>query len=84
MPPISFHGNYKDKKSTITLLDRANSQLENTTFQLLTTITYACLPAINKSLHAVLIKICMAIQNAASLTVLTSTAWSPQMFSKLQ
>ena len=45
-------------KSTITLCDRANSQLQKTFFDTVTTIRYTFLPAMNKSLHAVLIKIC--------------------------
>jgi len=57
-----------------------------------TTISYALLPTMNKSMHAMLVKICMAIQNVACLswhchhcwkgtthhlTVFTSTVWLP-------
>jgi hypothetical protein len=48
-----------DTKSTITLFDRANSWLQNTIFfYTVTTIGYALSPAMNKSLHAALVKIC--------------------------
>ena len=42
-------------KSTITLFSRENSQLF---FNVVTTISYALIAAMNKSLHAVLIRIC--------------------------
>jgi len=45
-----------DTKSTIILFDRANSQLQNTIFQLITSITYAFSPVVNKSLPAALLK----------------------------
>ena len=38
-------------------------------FNIITTISYAFLPVMNKSLHAVLIKICVAIQNMACLSL---------------
>ena len=88
-PPIYFHG----EKSTITLFHRPNSQLQNTISNTVKTINYAFLPVMNKSLHAVLIKICASGDDPPSLsplqkhttyhlTVLTSTVWSPQMLSK--
>jgi len=43
-----------DTKSTIALVDRANSQLQN----IVMAISYAFSPATNKSLHATLAKIC--------------------------
>jgi len=46
-----------DTKITITLFDRANSQLQNIVFQRSTTITYAFSPVMNNSLHALLIEI---------------------------
>ena len=48
-----------DTKSTITLFDRANSQLQKNPYfsVLITTVSYA-LSAMNKNLHAVLRKIC--------------------------
>ena len=48
-----------DTKSTLTLSDRGNSQLQNTiVFCIVTAISYAFLPAVNKSLHAMLVIIC--------------------------
>jgi len=47
MPPIYFHGNYNRYKGHETLF-----------FNIVTTIGYALSPAMNKSLHAALIKIC--------------------------
>jgi len=41
-------------KSRSTVFDRVNSQLQNTLFSIVTTISYAFLPAMNKSLHATL------------------------------
>lgn len=78
-------------KSTITLSDRANSQLLNYFFNIVNTISYVFLPVMSKSLHAVLIRICTAVQNLAylpqhshhcwnaslSLIVLISTIWPP-------
>ena len=46
-----------DTKSTIILFDRANSQLQNTIFNMVTTTSSAFSPARNNSLHAVLVKI---------------------------
>ena len=51
-----------DTKNTITLFDRASSQLQNRfdclfVFKIVTTISYAFLPEMNKSLHTTLIKI---------------------------
>jgi len=44
-------------KSITTLFDKANSQLLNT-LNTVTTISYTFLPAMNKSLHVALVKIC--------------------------
>ena len=52
MHPVYFHGNYN--KGTVTLFDRANSQLQNTVFQHATTISYTFLSEMNKNLHATL------------------------------
>ena len=62
-------------------------------FIIVTAISYAFSPTMNKSLHAVLIKICtnrgdplllspLMKHTTHCLTVLTSTLWSPLMFSK--
>ena len=58
----------------------------------MTTISYAFLPVMNRNLHATLIKICTCGDDPLSLlllkctthhlTVLTSTGWSPEAFSK--
>ena len=61
-------------------------------FNMITT-SYTCLPVMNKSLRAVLIKICTSRDDPHSLlpllkctthclTVLTPTIWSPSVFSK--
>jgi len=56
-------------KSTVTLLDRVNSQLQNTVFSdLVSIISYAFSPVVNRSLQVALIKICMAIRNVACLS----------------
>jgi len=80
-----------ETKSTIALFDTANSQIQN----IVTTICYTFSQARNKSLHAMLMRICACEGEALSLlsvlkctthclTVLTSTVWSLQMFSKCQ
>ena len=77
-----------DRKSTITLFDRANSHLQNTIFQHHSTPPLTVFSsAINKSLHATLIKTCMSRGDPLlpllkctnqCLTVLTPTVWSPR------
>jgi len=57
-----------DTKRTISLFDRTNSQLQIIFFNIATTISFAFLPARNKSLHATLTKICTAICNMAWLS----------------
>ena len=73
-------------KSTITTFERANSQLRNTVFQHSTNITYTFLPAMNRSLHASLVKfappeVTVTVATAETIThclnVLTSTVGSP-------
>ena len=72
-----------DTKNTITLFHRAISQLQF--FNIVTTVSYAFLPAMNKSLHAVLITIYTSKSDSLSLmlkhtthhlTVLPFTVWS--------
>ena len=58
VPPRYFVETTTDTNSTITVFDRAYSQVQSTVFNTVATISYAFLPAMNKSLHAVLIKIC--------------------------
>lgn len=67
-------------------------------FSIVTSTSYAFLPAMNKSLHAVLVDISMVVWNVACLTllslllkhtthcltVLTSMVWFPQVFDKCQ
>jgi len=55
-----------DTKSTITLVDGANSQLQNTIFQHSETL----------SLHAMLIKICLAVWNIAHLSHHCGHCWN--------
>ena len=45
-----------DTTSTITLVDRANSQLQNSMWNVVITISYVFSPVKNRSLHATLIK----------------------------
>ena len=83
-------------KTTITLFDRENFQLQNTIFfNIVTTTSYAFLPAMNRSLHAALVKIYTSADYPLSLfpllkhttpclTVLIFTVWSPSTFSKHQ
>ena len=49
MPPIYFSETTRDTKNTITLFDRANSQLHNNTFQCSLPFTYAFSPVMHKS-----------------------------------
>ena len=62
-------------------------------FDIFTTISYVFASAMNKCLHAVLVKTCTSKGDPLlpvlkcttyCLTVLTSTVWSPEMFSKHQ
>jgi len=69
--PICFHGHTTDTKTTITLFGRANSQLHNTVFQ----YSYVFSPAMNKSLHVMLVKICMAIWYVACLSCCCCHSW---------
>ena len=79
-------------KNAITLIDKEHSHLQqNTLFQQSPLLAMHFLPVMNKSLCAALIKICTCgsepqLQQLKHtthlLTVLTSTAWSPQMFNK--
>ena len=67
MPPICFHGNYnKYKKHNNTIWQILS--YKTLLFKTITTISYAFLPGMIKSLHAVLIKICMAVQNVVCLS----------------
>jgi len=79
-------GTTTDKKSTITRFDKENLSYKTLFFNIATTISSAFSPTMNKSLHAVLIKICTSRgdplspqlkHNTQHLTVLTSTVWSP-------
>jgi len=67
-----------DTKSTIILFNRANSQLQNTIFQLITSITYAFSPVVNKSLPAALLKkkksACLSIPACLSYRITVTTA----------
>ena len=67
----------RDTKNTITLFDRANSQLQNAIFfNIVNTISYVFSPAMNKSLHAVLVKTCMAPWNVARLSCHCHHCWN--------
>jgi len=81
-------------KNTITLFVRENSLLLNTIFFNVVTFTsYAFSPAMNNSVHSMLVKICTSRGDPQSLspllkctihhlTVLTATVWFPSTFSK--
>ena len=91
MSPIYFHGSITVTKSTIMPFDRVNYSYKTLFFNIVTTINYAFLPVMNKSLNAMLVKKCTAIQHwllfhtavttaelhQHILTVLTFTVWSP-------
>ena len=60
-------------------------------FNIVTTMSYAFLPVMNKSMHAMLVKTCtgggdplLLKCTTHHLTVFTSTVWSPETFSKHQ
>ena len=68
MPPISLETTAATK-NTITLFDRANSQLQKSLSQhtILSTISCVSSPAMNKSLYAALMKTCTSKGNPLSL-----------------
>jgi len=58
MPPVCFHGNdniYKEHNSTHYMIEQIFSY-KTLFFNTVTTISYAFSPAVNKSLHAALLK----------------------------
>ena len=55
-----------DTKSTMTPFNRTGSQLQNSIFSTVTTISYPFLPVMNDSLHATLISICTNAGNPLS------------------
>ena len=62
---IIFMETTTDSKRTIIVFHTANTELQNTFFNIVLTFSNAFLPGMNKSLHAVCIKICMAVENVA-------------------
>ena len=86
MPPVYFGGNRnRYKKPNNTLIEQILSY-KALFFNTVTVISYAFLPAMNKSLHAMLVNICtiggdplLPLLNCTTylLAVLTSTLWSP-------
>ena len=91
IPPLSFHGNYsryKEQNNTEHILS-CKTLFINT----VTTTSCAFSPAMNKSLHAVLVKICPTGGDSLlpllkctthRLTVLTSTGWALETFTRCQ
>ena len=84
----------KNTMSTVTVLDRANSQLQTVFFNIVTTVSWAFLPLTNKCLRAVLPKMSTTRGDPLSLspllkhtthklTVLTSTVWYPSTFASV-
>ena len=62
-----------DTQSTIMLLlleilTEKTLRYKTLFFNVVTTISYAFLPLVNKSLHATLVKVCMAVWNMACLS----------------
>ena len=96
MPPISFHGKYnRYKEYSNTVWQSKFSAIKYDFFYIVTITRYAFLPAMNTSLHAMLVKICTSRGDPLLLssllkcitschTVLIPTVWSPQTFSKCQ
>ena len=82
-----------DTKSTVTLLDRANSQLQALLFNT-STISYVFLPVMNKSLHATLINtwtsrdellfLLPVMKHTTYPTLFSNSVCSPSVFSKCQ
>ena len=93
MLPIHFHGNYNiEKEQNNSFIDKIISY-KTLFFSIVTTINYAFLPEVSKSLHAILIKICSSRCNILSLllllkhtthhfSVFVSTVQSPEAFIK--
>ena len=61
MPPIYFHGNYnRYRKNNNSILMERILSYKTLFFNVVTTISYAFLPAMNKSLHTMLIEVCIS------------------------
>jgi len=85
-----------DIKKTRTPFDRANSQLQHYDFFIIIIIiSCAFSPAMKMSLHSTPVEICnsggdpqllspLLKRTTHHLTLLTSTGWSPETFSKYQ
>lgn len=71
MPPTYIHGNYNKEHSNSIRQSKftATKQFSKTVI----TISYALLPAVNKSLDAALIKICLSRGDLLLLSLLKST-----------
>jgi len=94
MPPIYFHANYNRHNTYSNTVWRSKfSACKMLFFNTVTTISCAFSPAMNKSLHAVLVEVCTSWGDpwplspllkctTHRLSVLTSTVWSPGMLSK--
>jgi len=77
MPPVSFHGNYnryKAHNNAVWLSKFSATDHCFSTWPLVLAIPL--LPVMNKSLNAVLIKICMAIQNMAYISYHCYYCWN--------
>ena len=71
-----------DRKNTITLFDRARSQLWALLFNTVTTLSCVLLPAMNKSCTNGGDTVATTGTQPPPLAVLTPTVWSLQAFSK--
>ena len=74
--------NITHTKTIIPLFDRANSQLQNPVFQN-SHYHFAFLPVMNKSLHIMLVKICMAIRIVACLLCCCHHCWNAPLAASL-
>ena len=92
MFPVYFHENYKKEQNNTDWYSKV-SATKIQFFSIVTIISCAFLPEMNKSLHATLRKICTSKDVPLSLspllkstmhhpTVLTFNVWSPKTFSK--
>ena len=77
MPPAYIRRNYsRYKEHNNTIWKRKFSATKKVLFNVVTIISYAFSPATNKSLHTVLIKICIAVQNVACLSCCCHHCWN--------
>jgi len=91
MPPIYSHGNFnRHEEHVTTQLTEQMLSSKRLFFNTVTTMSYALLPAMNKSLHVTLPTMCtiggdpLLKHTAHRLPALSPPVWFPEMFSKHQ